>query len=90
MRLSEERIGHIGHMIADAIWKDDLVDFIDEGKVRREIKRILWEFFSFEDEADERVRAHVRKMARKPPEGSHEWLLEYERQMRKEMAKKGW
>ena len=90
MRFSEERVGHIGHMIADAIWEDDLVDFPDEGKARQEIKRTLLEFFAFEDEADNRVREAIRKMAKRIPEGSEEWQLQYERLMRQEMAKKGW
>jgi hypothetical protein len=90
MRLSEERIGHIGHMIADAIWKDDLLDFMDEGKARNEIKKILLSYFSFENQADDRVRAKIRNMARKLPEGSQEWQIEYERFMRQELAKKGW
>lgn len=90
MRFSEERIGHIAHMMADGIWNDDLVDFSDEDKARREIKRVLLEFFSFEDKADDYVRAQIRKMAANPPEGSQEWDIQYERLMRQEMAKKGW
>jgi len=90
MRFSEDRIGHIGHMIADAIWKDDLVDFKEEEAVRREIKRILMDFFSYEDQADNRVREQIRKMTRKLPEGSEDWYLQYERLMKQELAKKGW
>ena len=90
MSFSEERIGHISHMIADGIWKDDLVDFPDEGKARKEIKEILTEYFSFQDKADHRIREQIRKMARKIPEGSQEWSLQYERLMKQELAKKGW
>lgn len=89
MRLSEERIGHIAHMIADAIYDDDLVDFVDEDKVRHEMKRTLLDFFAFEDKADDIVREHIAKMAKRPPEGSHEWQLLYERLMKQELAKKG-
>ena len=32
MKFTEDRISHIAHLVADGIWKDDLVDFSDDQK----------------------------------------------------------
>ena len=38
MKLSDDRISHIAHMVLDGIWNDDLVDFTDDDKALKEIK----------------------------------------------------
>ncbi|MFQ5585227.1 MAG: DUF507 family protein [Thermodesulfobacteriota bacterium] len=88
MRLSEDRISHISHIIADGIWKDDLVDFTDDHKVLQEIKRTIAEYFKVEDEADERARQKIRSLKRYVPEGSREWDILYKKYSQEEMDKK--
>src|SRR3989304_1301254 len=51
MRFSEDRVSHIAHLITDGIWKDDLVDFVDEDKVLQETKRSIASYLKIEDGA---------------------------------------
>ena len=73
MRLSEDRVSHISHLIADGVWKDDLVDFVDDEKVLTEIKRVLAGYLKIEDDADTVAREKIRSLSRNVPEGSREW-----------------
>ena len=56
MRLSEERISHIAHLVSEGIWKDDLVDFTDDVRALKEIKDVIKGFLSLEDNADATAR----------------------------------
>jgi hypothetical protein len=88
LRLSADRISHISHLISDGIWKDDLVDFTDDDKVLQEIKRIITEFLSIEDEADNTARSKIHSLARDIPEGSREWDVLYKKYLDEELNKK--
>ncbi len=88
MRLSEERISHIAHLMWDAVWKDDLVDFTDEDKALKEIKEVIRGYLRIEDEADTRAREKIRSLSRHVPEGSREWDVLYRQYFEEEMAKK--
>jgi hypothetical protein len=88
LRLSEDRISHIAHLISDGIWKDDLVDFTDDDKVLHEIKRVITEFLKVEDEADSVARKKIRSLARDVPEGSREWDILYKKYFEEELNKK--
>ena len=72
MRLSDDRISHIAHLIFDAVWKDDLVDFTDENKALLEIKKVITGFLRVEDDADSAARDKIRSLSRGVPEGSRE------------------
>jgi hypothetical protein len=88
MRLSEDRISHISHIIADGIWKDDLVDYKDDHKVLQEIKRVITDYFRVEDDADERARQKIRSLKRYVPEGSKEWDILYRQYFQEETDKR--
>lgn len=88
MRLTEDRISHISHIIADTIWKDDLVDFTDEDEVLREIKRVIANYLKIEDEADDEARKKIRNMSKYIPEGSKEWEVLYKKFYHEEIDKK--
>lgn len=89
MRLSEDRISHIAHLISDGIWKDDLVDFTDESKVLAEIKRTISDYLMVEDQADSIARNKIRSLSRDVPEGSREWDILYKKYFEEEALKKG-
>lgn len=89
MRLSEDRISHIAHLISDGIWKDDLVDFTDDQKVLSEIKKVLTDYLKVEDEADNAARNKIRSLSRDVPEGSREWDILYKKYFEEETSKKG-
>ena len=87
MRLSEDRISHIAHMVTDGIWKDDLVDFVEDDKALKEVKRVITAFLKIEDSADDAARAKIRSLSRDIPEGSREWDVLYSKYFQEEMAK---
>ncbi|MBI5233849.1 MAG: DUF507 family protein [Deltaproteobacteria bacterium] len=88
MRLSDERISHISHLIFDGIWNDDLVDFTDDDRALREIKSVMADFLKVEDDADKTVRMKIRSLQRDVPEGSKEWEVLYKKYFDEEISKK--
>jgi hypothetical protein len=89
LRLSDDRISHLAHLITDGIWKDDLVDFTDDDKALSEVKRVITQCLRLEDDADNAARAKIRSLSRDVPEGSREWDILYKKYFEEEMAKKG-
>lgn len=89
MRLTEDRISHIAHLVSDGIWNDDLVDFKDDNKVLQEIKKVLADYLKVEDEADSAARNKIRSLSRDVPEGSREWDILYKKYFEEEISKKG-
>lgn len=88
MRLSEDRISHIAHLVLDGIWGDDLVDFVDENLVLKETKQIIADYLRVEDEADTAARDKVRSLSKHVPEGSREWDVLYRKYFEDELDKK--
>lgn len=88
MKLSEDRISHIAHLILDGIWDDDLVDFTEENKVLKEIKLSITNFLRHEDDADNTARKKIHSLSRDVPEGSREWEILYSQYLEEELAKK--
>ncbi|HLE09478.1 MAG TPA: DUF507 family protein [Thermodesulfobacteriota bacterium] len=88
MRLSEDRITHIAHLVFDGIWKDDLVDFTDDDQALVEIKRVLTNYLKIEDDADTAARDKIRTLSRDIPEGSREWEVLYKKYLEEETARK--
>lgn len=89
MRLSDDRINHLAHLVYDGIWNDDLVDFSDEEKALHEIKLIMARCLKVEDEADTAARDKIRSLSRDVPEGSREWDILYKKYLEEELKKKG-
>lgn len=87
MRLSEDRISHISHLVFDAVWNDDLVDFTDDERALKEIKAVITEYLRIEDTIDDAVRAKIRSLSRNVPEGSREWEILYRKYTEEEMAR---
>jgi len=87
LRLSDERISHIAHLMTDAIWEDDLVDYTDDAKALAEVKRAVMELFKVEDAADEMARHKIRSLKRDIPEGCREWEILYKKYYDEEMNK---
>ena len=88
MKLSEDRISHISHLVCDGIWQDDLVDYTNENEALKEIKRTITEYLSLGDAADEAARAKIRSLSKDVPEGSPEWDILYKKYLEEETSKK--
>lgn len=88
MKLSEQRISHLAHLIHDGLWKADLVDYRDEGDALHVLKETLARLLSVDDEVDTLVRQKLAKQNKVP--GSREWQILYDKYFREEMSKRKW
>lgn len=89
MRLSEDRISHISHLILDMLVRDRTVDALQaEERLLREIKRTIADELKFEDEADTAARRTIQSLSRRVPEGSPEWDVLYRKYLDEEMRRR--
>jgi hypothetical protein len=88
MKLSEQRISHLAHLIVDGLWRDDLLDYRDEVEALRTAKESLSRLLSVDDEVDTRVREQLRRQQKVV--GSREWQILYDKYFRQEMDKRKW
>jgi hypothetical protein len=89
MRLSEDRISHISHLIQDMLIRNRNIDILEtEERVLRETKRTIADELKFEDDADEAARRTIQSLSRKVPEGSREWDVLYRKYREEEMNRR--
>lgn len=89
MRLSEDRISHISHLVLDMLMQNRNVDAIQpEERILREIKRTLSDELKFEDEADAAARRTIQSLSRRVPEGSREWDVLYRKYFEEELNRR--
>ncbi|HEY7745764.1 MAG TPA: DUF507 family protein [Desulfuromonadales bacterium] len=88
MKLSEQRISHLAHLVVDGLWRDDLLDYRDEVEALRTAKESLTRLLSVDDEVDSRVREQLRRQQKVV--GSREWQILYDKYFRQEMEKRKW
>lgn len=89
MRLSEDRISHISHLVLDMLMQNRNVDAIQpEERILREIKRTISDELKFEDEADAAARRTIQSLSRRVPEGSREWDVLYRKYFEEELNRR--
>jgi len=89
MRLSEDRIYHISHLIQDMLLRNRNIDILQpEERLLREVKRTIADELKFEDEADEAARRTIQSLSRRVPEGSREWDVLYRKYVEEEMNRR--
>ncbi len=89
MRLSEDRISHLSHLILNALEHNKNVEpFQPEEKLLREIRRIIISELQFEDDADAAARRTILSLSRKIPEGSREWDVLYHKYREEQLARR--
>lgn len=88
MKLSEQRISHLAHLIADGLWNDDLVDYRDQAQALHAVKEALTRVLSVDDQVDGLVREKLQRQKKIP--GSREWQVLYDKYFAEEMAKRKW
>lgn len=89
MILSEDRQSHWAHLITDAIWNDDLVDYSDEDMALKLAKQAIAEFVKEDVEIDRLAREKVTSLKRGVHEGSPEWDILYKKYYEEERKRKG-
>jgi hypothetical protein len=86
--LSDDKVSHLSHVILDAVKKSPLIRIkSEEGKVLREIKRVLAAELAHESKIDQKVRAKLASYSRGIVEGSPEWDVLYRKTFEEEMRK---
>ena len=89
MRLSEDRISHLSHLILDMIVRNRNVEPLQpEERLLREIKHTITDELKFEDEADAAARKTIQSLSRSVPEGSREWDVLYRKYLEEEMRRR--
>ena len=89
MRLSEDRIYHLSHLIQDMLIRNRNIEILEtEERILRETKRTIADELKFEDEADEAARRTIQSLSRKVPEGSREWDVLYRKYVEEEMNRR--
>lgn len=89
MIISEDRQTHLAHVITDAIWDDDLVDFTDDEMALRLAKKAIAEFVKEDEEIDRKAREKVTSLKRGVVEGSPEWDILYKKYYEEERGRRG-
>jgi len=88
VKLSEQRISHLSHLVLDGLWQADLVDYRDEVEALRTLKEALTRLLSVDDQVDSLVRDKL--LRQKKIAGSREWQILYDKYFREEMEKRKW
>ncbi|HEY5997463.1 MAG TPA: DUF507 family protein [Candidatus Deferrimicrobiaceae bacterium] len=88
MRLTEDRVSHLSHIVIDRLYRDDLADFPDEAAALREAKGVFTQYLKAEDEADSIARRKIASLSRRVPEGGREWEILHRKYFEEEMAKR--
>lgn len=88
MKLSEQRISHLAHLVVEGLWRDDLVDYRDEAMALQVAKETLTKVLSVDDEVDSLVRQKLTRQQKVT--GSREWQILYDKYFREEMDKRKW
>ena len=89
MILSEERQVHWAHIMVDAIWNDDMVDYTDEDQAYRVARKAVVEFVQEDIAIDQRARDKVATLKRGVTEGTPEWDIMYKKYYEEERGKRG-
>ena len=88
--LSEDKVSHLSHVILQAVKTHTLVQVKSEdGRILKEIKRVLAGELAQEQEIDRKVRARLGSYSRGIVEGSPEWDVLYRKTFEEESRKHG-
>ena len=87
MRLSENRISHLAHLVLDGLRNAQLASFPNEARSLAETKQALHDFFQREDHIDSIVRQKIASLSRHVPPGSREWDILYRKYFEEESRK---
>jgi hypothetical protein len=86
--LSEDKVSHLSHVILAAVKKSPLVEVKgDDGRILKDIKRVLAAELAQEQDIDRKVRAKLGTYSRGIVEGSPEWDVLYRKTFEEESRK---
>jgi len=86
--LNEDKASHLSHVILQAVKKSSLVTVKgDDGRMLKDIKRVLAAELAQEEEIDRKVKAKLGSYSRGLIEGSSEWDVLYRKTFEEETRK---
>lgn len=88
MRLSEDRISHLSHLLCETPVKEGKMSITDANRILQKTKEILRDFCKIEDEIDDLVRKKLKSYSRDIQEGSPEWDVMYKKHFEEELNKR--
>lgn len=87
--ISDDKASHLSHLILGTLKKSAHCRLREEdGKVLREIKRVVAAELAVEAEIDKKVRARLASYSRHIVEGSAEWDVMYRKASEEEQKKR--
>jgi len=87
--LSDDKASHLSHVILGTLKKSSLCRLKeDDGKVLREVKRVIASELALEADIDRKVRAKLSSYSRSIVEGSPEWDVLYKKTFEEEQRKR--
>ena len=90
MRLSDDKISHISHVVLKGlIDKKAISPAVEDSAIRREIKRIIISELKLVDAIDDSVRKKLQSYSKNIYEGGSEWEVLYQKFFEEESSKKG-
>ena len=90
MRLSNDKISHLSHVIYGGLKERGLLEAAaPEAQIRRAIKQTIEKTLRIEDEINRKVELKLQSYSRKIQEGSSEWNVLYDKFLLEELEKKG-
>jgi hypothetical protein len=90
VRLSDEKISHLSHVVLKGLlWNGVIKPLAEEGEIRREMKRVIIKELRLAEDIDSMVRKKLQSYSKKIPEGSPEWEVLYQKFFHEEAARKG-
>jgi uncharacterized protein len=87
--ISPDRQSHLAHLIVDALWDDDLVDYSDDELAVRVAKKAIVEFVKADEMLDKLAKDKVASLRRGVTEGSPEWDILYKKYYEEELQRRG-
>lgn len=88
MRLNEDKISHISHLLTEGASGQGLIKTEDQARLLKTTKQVLAHYCRLDEEVDAVVRKKLGSYGRKIPEGSREWDLLYRKHFGEEMKKR--
>ena len=89
MILSEDRQNHLAHVIVDGIWKDDIVDYVDDDQALRSAKIAIQKYVKAAGDIDVKIKEKISSLKRGVVEGSPEWDVMYRKYLEEELKRRG-
>jgi len=90
MRLSDDKIRHITHIVLKALLSQGAVTpLADDGSIRREMRTTIERELKIAESIEEKVTKKLQSYSKKIYEGSSEWEVLYQKFFQEEASKKG-